>query len=355
MMVRRMNLDSLIAMKTSTIASHYVRAAIAGAQQQGLDVHELLDRAGIGQEILDEPKARVFPDKMAKLLRILVTELNDEFLGHDRKPSPIGSFEILCQLVLPCGTLGEALTLGTQYYKLMDMALHTQFEITDNGGALVVNQHHDCLNKQHYLTEFQLVLWHRLCCWLTGKRIPIQRAEFAYSKPSHADEYKLFFYGEQAFNQPRTLIKIDQIYLDLPIVRTQEDLPELMQEAPYVFLVRPNNTASINAQIRRILENNMEPEMPDFESVAFQLNTSTQTLRRRLKDENTSFQAIKDQVRRDMAIYHLSDSKFSINEIALKVGFTEPSTFHRAFKKWTGVTPGDYRSENIQTETADIY
>ena len=120
-----------------------------------------------------------------------------------------------------------------------------------------------------------------------------------------------------------------------------------MKEAPYVFLVKPNNTASINAQIRRILESNLDPEMPDFESVAFQLNTSTQTLRRRLKDEDTSFQAIKDQVRRDLAIYYLSDNKLSINEIALKVGFTEPSTFHRAFKKWTDVTPGDYRSEKI--------
>ena len=173
-------------------------------------------------------------------------------------------------------------------------------------------------------------------------------AEFAYSRPSHADEYQLFFYGEHKFNQPRTLLRFHQKDLDLPIIRSRQDLAELMKEAPYVFLVKPNNTASINAQIRRILEVNTESEMPDFESVAFQLNTSTQTLRRRLKDESTSFQAIKDQVRRDLAICHLSENKYSINDIALKVGFTEPSTFHRAFKKWTGVTPGDYRAGETQ-------
>jgi AraC-like DNA-binding protein len=157
----------------------------------------------------------------------------------------------------------------------------------------------------------------------------------------------LFFYGEQRFNQQQTRIHFSQKDLDLPIVRSRNDLGELMKEAPYVFLVKPNNTASINAQIRRILERSDEADMPDFESVAFQLNTSTQTLRRRLKEEHTSFQAIKDQVRRDMAIYYLSENKYSINEIALKVGFTEPSTFHRAFKKWTGVTPGDYRAQEI--------
>ncbi len=330
-------------MKTSTIASHYVRAAIAGAIAQGYDAQELLAKAGIGKEILEEPKARVYPDKVAKLLRILVIEMKDECIGHDDKPQHWGSFETMCQLVVPCATLGEAIEMGTRYYSLFDMALHTQFQKDEQGGALVANQNRPSLNHQQYLSEFQLIVWHRLCCWLTGKRIPIQVAEFAYDRPKHADEFRLFFYSEHKFNMPKTLLRFEQKYLDLPIIRNRSDLPELLKEAPYAFLVKPNNTASINAQIRRILEISCDTEMPDFESVAFQLNTSTQTLRRRLKDEDTSFQAIKDQVRRDLAIYHLSENKFSINEIALKVGFTEPSTFHRAFKKWTGVTPGDYR------------
>ncbi|MEY8247254.1 MAG: AraC family transcriptional regulator [Bermanella sp.] len=330
-------------MKTSTIASHYVRVAISGAVAQGLDGDALLAKAGIGKEILEEPKARVYPDKISKLMRILAFEMQDEFLGQDDKPSRIGTFRTLCQLIIPCATLGEALEMGTRYYGLFDMALHAQFEANESGGALVINEHRPCLNKQQYLTEYQLVLWHRLSCWLTGKRIPIPVAEFAYDKPEHAAEFHLVFYGEHKFNMPRTLLRIEQQYLDLPIIRNRSDLPEILKEAPYAFLVKPNNTASINAQVRRILEVSSGEEMPDFESVAFQLNNSTQTLRRRLKEEQTSFQAIKDQVRRDMAIYFLSENKFNINEIALKVGFTEPSTFHRAFKKWTGVTPGDYR------------
>jgi AraC-like DNA-binding protein len=74
-----------------------------------------------------------------------------------------------------------------------------------------------------------------------------------------------------------------------------------------------------------------------------------QTLRRKLKQEKTSFQDIKDQVRRDLAIYHLSQSKLGLDQIAQKVGFTETSTFHRAFKKWTGVTPGHYRYGQLES------
>ncbi len=330
-------------MKTTTIASHYVRAAIAGATAKGLDAQSILNKADIGLELLSEPKARVYPDKMAKLLRVLANDLQDECLGQDDKRCMPGTFETLCQLIIHSSSLKDALIKGTRFYSLFDMAIQPEFNVDAQSGAIVINQRRPSLNKHHYMTEFHLVLWHRLSCWLTGKRIPIEVADFRYSRPPHADEYRYFFYGEQRFNQPENLIRIENKYLDLPIIRNEQDLEELMKEAPYAFLVKPNNTASINAQIRQILERSPENEMPDFESIAFQLNTSTQTLRRRLKEEETSFQEIKDQVRRDIAIYHLGQNKFSINEIALKVGFTEPSTFHRAFKKWTGVTPGDYR------------
>ncbi|MFT7111189.1 MAG: AraC-like DNA-binding protein [Psychrobacter glaciei] len=214
----------------------------------------------------------------------------------------------------------------------------------------MVNQTRLVLNQDNYLDEYKLVLWHRLMCWLTGKRIPIKLAKFSTCRSDHADEYRLFFYGMHKFDQPCTRLSFDQKFLDLLTVCSREDLPELMEEASYVFLVKPNNTTSINAKIRRILENNLELEMPDFKSVAFQLNTTTQTPLRRLKDEDTSFQSIKDQVRRDLAIYYLSDNALSINEISLRVGFTEPSTFHRVFKKWTGITPEDYRSDKFNPE-----
>ncbi|HBM49958.1 MAG TPA: AraC family transcriptional regulator, partial [Marinobacter sp.] len=96
-------------------------------------------------------------------------------------------------------------------------------------------------------------------------------------------------------------------------------------------------------RIRGLIGRDFSRPMPDFDWIALELHTSPQTLRRRLKQENTSFQEIKDLLRRDMAIYYLSHQELPINDIAERVGFTEPSTFHRAFKKWTGVTPGAWR------------
>jgi AraC-like DNA-binding protein len=86
---------------------------------------------------------------------------------------------------------------------------------------------------------------------------------------------------------------------------------------------------------------------PDLESVAEQMHISPQTLRRHLREEGTSFQGLKDQLRRDMAIYHLSRAELSLQQIAEQLGFSEPSAFHRAFKKWTGLTPGAYRAQEV--------
>ena len=87
----------------------------------------------------------------------------------------------------------------------------------------------------------------------------------------------------------------------------------------------------------------MPGELPEFETLAGEMNMTAATLRRRLHDEGTSYQSIKDQLRRDLAISYLSHSARSAMDIGLELGFSERSAFHRAFKKWTGASPGEFR------------
>jgi len=82
--------------------------------------------------------------------------------------------------------------------------------------------------------------------------------------------------------------------------------------------------------------------VPDFDTLAAELNMTAATLRRRLHEEGATYQGIKDQLRRDLAISYLSDSDRSVVDIALELGFSERSAFHRAFQKWTGASPGNF-------------
>ena len=86
-------------------------------------------------------------------------------------------------------------------------------------------------------------------------------------------------------------------------------------------------------------------DLPDLDAMARELHLAPATLRRRLKAEGHTYQVIKDDLRRDLAITYLSGTQLPIRDIALSLGFLEPSAFHRAFRKWAHTSPGAYRRD----------
>jgi AraC-like DNA-binding protein len=108
------------------------------------------------------------------------------------------------------------------------------------------------------------------------------------------------------------------------------------------------NVSSLTARVRRLLRQFLPGTVPDFEELAAEMSMTPATMRRRLNEEGESYQSIKDQLRRDLAISYLSHSNRSVMDIALELGFSERSAFHRAFRKWTGASPAEFR-RTLQT------
>jgi AraC-like DNA-binding protein len=151
-------------------------------------------------------------------------------------------------------------------------------------------------------------------------------------------------FGPQlTFNAPDTRIEFSTAFLDLPVVQTERSTKEFLRLAPANILLKYKSAQSLSARIRRRLRQILPDDLPDLEAMAREVNTAPATLRRKLKAEGQTYQAIKDDLRRDLAITYLSGTQLSIRDIALALGFLEPSAFHRAFRKWTGTSPGAYR------------
>jgi AraC-like DNA-binding protein len=209
--------------------------------------------------------------------------------------------------------------------------------------TLILRERPANLPHRTFAHEVLLMLLHGVACWLVGRRIPILRARFSYPEPAHSAEYRVMYCTDLAFGMPLTAITFAAGYLDLPVVQNERSVKEFLRTAPENILVKYKNGSSLSARIRRRLRQQLPGEVPDFETLAAELNMTSATLRRRLHEEGASYQEIKDQLRRDLAISYLSHSDRSVMDIAVELGFSERSAFHRAFRKWTGASPGEFR------------
>lgn len=326
-----------------TISIHFVNAALTGVKRLGMDVETLLAHVGIEAELLNHPKARISAEQYMRFVKMLWLVTQDEHVAFDDQPRRLGTFAMMCQLIVHSKTLGSALELCSQFYKLFGDDWTVTLERDKHESRLVFNVPPE-KDPDHFLTEGMMMIWHGLSSWLIDRRIPLERTHFSYARPTHAEEYDaLFFAAVTQFNMPRTEMTFASDYLDFPVRQNAESLEDFLKTAPANLLVKYKNSHSLTSRIRDILKTHIGEEMPTLNEVASQLYISPQTLRRRLATESKSYQGVKDALRRDVAIHLLLDPQYSLEDVAQHIGFSESSTFHRAFKKWTGVTPGLYR------------
>jgi AraC-like DNA-binding protein len=326
-----------------TISICFVAAALQSVRGRDLDADELLANVGLSSSLLEVPQARVSAKHYGALWRSIALALDDEFFGQDSRRMKAGSFAMLCHAVVGCKTLSQALDRSLRFYALILDDISGTWERNAKEAKIVLHERAAGANQRVFAHELLLLLLYGVSCWLVGRRIPILRTEFSYAEPAHSAEYRLMYCADLRFGRPNTLIAFDAAYLDLPVVQNDKSVKEFLRTAPESILLKYKNSSSLSARVRRRLRQYLAGEVPDFNGLADELNMTPATLRRRLHEEGESYQSIKDQLRRDLAISYLSHSSRSVMDIALELGFSERSAFHRAFRKWTGASPGEFR------------
>jgi AraC-like DNA-binding protein len=328
--------------ESGTVAICFVLSALQTVRDRRLDAEALLAQVELSPALLLAPQARVSVRQYSGLWRLVAQTLDDEFFGQDTRRMKSGSFAMLCHSLLNCKTLGQALERSLRFYALILDDIGGELARSGREARLELHDRSRARQRQ-FAHEVLLMLLHGVACWLVGKRIPILRAEFAYPEPAYSAEYRTMYSTNLKFDAIRTAIVFDASYLELPIVQNERTVKEFLRLAPENILVKYKNGSSLAAKIRRRLRQSLPGDLPEFEGLAAEMNMTAATLRRRLHEDGTSYQSIKDQLRRDIAIGHLSHSKRSTMDIGLELGFSERSAFHRAFKKWTGASPGEFR------------
>jgi len=330
-----------------TIHNHYMRTVLRAVEAAGFDPQVLLAEIGISPEIYRETNGFVHVDQYVALAQRSWQLLDDEYWGLSGSRCKPGFFALMVRYVQQCDTVESLLKEICRFYNTAreDLIL----EVAEEGEQLVfsIALADDRFDIDHYLLEFMLVVMHRFICWLTDTRVRVDVADFAYPEPAHSQLYYLMFSCEHRFKQPRNAFVFNRKYLTLPLVRHWPEVKEFLKHSPVDLMTRPGSDDSVSTQIKGLVleERRQGRPFPDFARIAERLCVSQQTLRRKLHSENNSFQQIKDNIRRDIAIDKLVREGLTVAEIAQQLGFAEPASFTRAFKQWTGVSPIEYRSQ----------
>tara|TARA_B110000503_G_C7171773_1_gene424661 strand:+ start:6187 stop:7233 length:1047 start_codon:yes stop_codon:yes gene_type:complete len=340
------------ALYNEPVPMEFTRALLAQARAYNRDLDAILRAARFPFDPLcqDVQTAFVSREQYSRLCLELIRELGDESGGvMPDVRTPLGTTRMIAISMINSSTLAAAMHRGIQFNQVCrvrkDAEVVNQLIVDEERkeGTLTYFCGDDAREVQHSVL-CNLAIWMRFSGWLIDQHIDVTSAHCAGPQPKFLAGIRHFFPCPVEYGQRENSVTFSARHLKSELVRDEEDLTEFLKLAPYYMVIQPEaSKLSITHRIRKILGHDFRQEMPSFEGLTKQLNMSARTLRRRLDKEGTSYQRIKDNSRRDMAISMLSRDGLTVSEVAEQVGFSDPSAFHRSFKKWTGQSPGSYR------------
>ena len=336
-------------MRSDLIPIQQVIVLLEGAKRGGVSTVELLNECDISLDLLSQPGAVIEKQTFIQLMLAVMSQTQDEFMGFGKgRISKPGTFSMMAHALINCATLEKAISRSIKFYEMFELNMYAELERGEDESKIQFYSVGDIEFREHIL-EAAVFLAIRFFSWLVGQKIAPKKICFdfpALDKGGYAEQFAC----PVLYNQPATVMVLENRYLDMPLIQNALSLSKFLKSSLRELMEGDIKNASLNAQIRSIISKGYGNNFPDFSVVCEKLNMTPQTLRRRLKDENTSYQEIKDSIRKDASIYYLSKPELTIDEIAMLMGFSEASSFHRAFKKWTGKTPAVYRQRMLEGE-----
>ncbi len=322
----------------------FVHNMLAGARRllstEELDV--LFAETGIASALFDQTAARVTREQFVHLYGAISIKTGDEMLGLWSRPIRAGTLKYLGLSMLDAPSLVVAMYRFTRFWNLLLDDYQLDFVRQNQIVTVTLKPQRPGETPTIFGHELMVKLSHGLASWLVGRNLPVDHVGFGFARPEHFAEYANLFPGPVAFDQPYTFVSFAERHLRQGFHKTRAELLRFVRSAPDDWIFVTFDHDAVSSRVRAYLDPGKCKDS-SMQAAAAAMYMSGRTLSRKLAIEGSTFQAIKDQMRRDEAIQRLVKTQESIRAIAAQVGFDNLPAFHRAFLAWTGNTPGAYR------------
>lgn len=325
-----------------------IRPLVSGLRILGYQPESIFASLGITTAILDEPDAHIPMSVGVGLLTHAVEVTGDQDIGlHLAEHADLGTCDVHFYAMLSSPTLAAAYERLCRYQRLIHETTQVTLDV-EGDHATLRHRMPGGIGVPRQSAEFIVAAWVRSGRVVTGNDwVPLQ-VRFAHPKPEDAREHTRFFRAPVYFATGENAVVLHHTLLELDCIKADPSLVAMLDRYAADRLVLAPRSASFVDRVRAALVEELRGGEPSAERLAARLKMSVRTLNRALAAEQTSYRMLLDQLRQEIAARLLLDNRVSIAEVAFLVGFSELSAFHRAFKRWTGQTPAEFRLQRLR-------
>ncbi len=302
-----------------------------------------LDRAAIRQE-----GARIPFAQQAALMEAAAEQFKDPsfglHFGSGVDPLNAGA---LTFLVSNSPTLGSALNNLASYLPVLTEGAELQIESGDALTVAHIRIVDPDAQRIGQLVEFGLAMFVNICRFVVGRRLTPEWVEFQHNRKQGIDAFEQYYGCPVRFEQKRNAVVLNTGLLDLRCRNADERLLRILKAHCDDLLEKLGQTADLKQHVAHLVSNHLPSSPVTAKSVASELGMSERTIARRLSEQGLSFGQIVDDVRQRLAERYLREPDMRPSQIAYLLGYSEPSAFTRAFRRWTGQSPTEYRADGV--------
>ncbi len=336
-----------------TVAASLLIDVVGYLQRAGIPASQVFAAIGMEPSVLDQPNVRVPGAVIERLWTAGVQLTGDDDLGlHTAENYNPGTLNILGYVLLSCRTAAEALHRLAHYAALLNDGLRVR--ITRDGDR--TNCHFEAIpGEGNYLARAPRQAMETMACGtvvtlrrLTPTHVAPLAVTFQHAAPVVINEHIRIFGPEVSFNQPENLVVFRSADVAAGLLSANPMLLEMFEAQAQQLLAQLHPQGSgpkpVTRRVLDILARRIVVAVPSLDEVAVELAMSERSVQRELRAEDTSFRQLVEDVRKELAVQHLAQPGASATEAAFLLGFSELSAFTRAFRRWTGASPTQFRS-----------